>query len=225
MALTMTTAIVFFLTSMNTNSFEIVAFYVILWVLFLVVLKWHEDYYPNRSGDIVAYDYEMDSSRLPYLIGGLLMLLVINIFVVALGGGIEFHSVFYIPRPSALLALNLPPIVSVLGDILFNITCVASMEEGLKLIAMLTQFRYYRYVLGWDKTKATAVSVVTASGFWSILHLFLSYTGPLAYWYTLGAFLSGIALFFVLKQSRNLLAVILCHGGYNALLILSQLVK
>jgi len=153
--------------------------------------------------------------HLPWLFGSLAAIAAINILLVSgLRGAIRFSAI-YVPRPSlAQVPGTLSGPATVLDDILYNFFLVAQAEESVKLMAILALYR---------KTGNALVSAGLPIGIWAVFHAYLAYLGQGMDILLLAAFISGIALFIALKQTKSILNLVISHGLWNSIVVLSSL--
>jgi membrane protease YdiL (CAAX protease family) len=185
--------------------------YLLIWVMSLILLLWLRLYHGER-GDLTDYDENLRRDHLPILLGSVFALLVVNSLAVS---GL-LRSVLYIPRPGLALNLNQLSLASLVDDLLYNFVLVAPAEESVKLMGMLTLYR---------KTGNTALSVGLPVGVWAVLHAYQAYVGEMMPALVLGAFVSGLVLFAVLKYTSSLENAMIAHGLYNSVVILSSLLR
>lgn len=183
--------------------------YLLMWIMSLVLLLWLRLYH-GEKGDLTDYDENLRREHLPLLLGSVVALIVIN--SIAVGG--FFRNALYIPRPGLALNLNQLNLASLVDDLLYNFVLVGPAEESMKLMGMLTLYQ---------KTKNAALSVGLPVGVWAILHAYQTYVGELMPALVLGAFVSGLVLFAVLKYTDSLENAIIAHGLYNSVIVLSSL--
>lgn len=157
-----------------------------------------EEYYQNLS-----------LAGLLYVIASVAGMLAVSTFFVGILGA----SVLYFPTVFATLSTvggASSIFTSILGEMVYQFTAVATGEELLKFVAYTElKNRYQSMVL------AVAISV----GFWAGFHALQAYKNV---YYVIPAFICGLILLLLLEYTKSLIAPIIAHGAYNTLCILSQ---
>jgi membrane protease YdiL (CAAX protease family) len=191
--------------------------YLIIWIMSLILLLWLR-FYGGERGDIVDYDENLQRSDLLKIFGAVVAMVVVASVLVSCYSG-YVRSAIYVPRPGLALDLGQSGLgqlnaASVVDDLLYNMVLVAPAEESMKLVGILALYR---------KTGNEFVSVVLPVGFWASIHTYQAYTGAAA-WVLVSvssAFISGLILFWVLKDTRSLLNAQVSHASYNGIVILA----
>jgi len=120
-----------------------------------------------------------------------------------------------VPRPSLTQAPGIFGSSTVLDDVLYNFFLVSQAEESVKLMAILALYR---------KTKNEILSAGLPIGAWAIFHAYMAYVGQGMDMFLIAAFLSGIVLYVVLRQTKSLLNAVIAHGIFDTIVILSSLI-
>lgn len=188
-------------------------FYVLTWLISLIMLLFIQVYHGHPSPtDVTDYDENLRRKHLPWLLGGVIAMLMISSIMVA--GYTE--SSLYVPRPGAVLSTTPLSTESLMDDVLYNFVLVAPAEETLKLMVILAIFL---------KIKNLLISVGFPVGVWATFHAYFAYSGPLMPVLVFSAFLSGIVLFLVLKKTGSLLNAITAHGSFNTTVIFASFIS
>jgi hypothetical protein len=103
--------------------------------------------------------------------------------------------------------------------ILTNFALVANSEETTKLIGHNALYLYLMSKYPESPKMATGLSVLAPITFWSLLHAYIAYTGPLIWQLVLAAWVAGMIIFAVLWKTQSLLAAITVHGSYNVIVV------
>jgi membrane protease YdiL (CAAX protease family) len=125
--------------------------------------------------------------------------------------GIVGRSVLYYPTVFTSLATiggASSIFTSLLGEMVYQFTAVATGEELLKFAAY-TELK--------NRYKSTVLAVAISVGFWAGFHALQAYKDV---YYVLPAFLCGLLLLFLLETTKSLIAPIIAHGSYNTLCLL-----
>jgi membrane protease YdiL (CAAX protease family) len=193
-------------------------FFFIIWVGSILGLLYIQ--YENRGLLNLDFKKSLSSITLDKLTLGILgvegVALLISVF--AKNVNMSFMSM-YVPQ----FSLNFPTLSwRFYDDILFNIGPVATAEESLKALAIIIMWSKYG-----NTQNGRAFSFLVPIGFWALLHGYQSYVsyGPTVMWLLiLGAFLSGLVMYWVWRKTDSLLVAILVHGAHNAMVILAPLI-
>lgn len=195
-------------------------FYAVLTVLFLVILVWLRQYHnEHHFKGLVDYDENLHFQSFLWIGAGIMGAFVAASLVVAYlpVAGQKISSVIWVPVHQA--QLTFPGTAFALSafwsDILFQLVLVAPAEELCKLVLSLALYIKLRGTF--SHGTAAVASIAIPIFFWSMLHVYRAYTGPLQVSYLVAAFIGGLVFFAVMKTTRSLLAAILTHFGYNAL--------
>lgn len=188
-----------------------VEFFIIVWLVSfigLIALKlWAPE--PSRH-EIVDYDENLTWSTLDRIVLGLL-LVEMTAVLFGLLAGLELSAMLWVPSLS----------LKWYDDLLFNIGLVATAEESAKVLAI----KALQMRLG-DTAEGRVFSVAMPIAFWSILHGYHSYAvyGSDMWLLIASAFISGLIMYWVLKETRSIMSCYLIHGIHNALVILGSAV-
>jgi len=207
----------FFLSTQGTSLATATTIYAIMWLMSLVILAMLRVYggRSGQEGDLVDYDENVGRAHLPWLIGSVAVIAIIGgLAAAAVSRGITV-GLLYVPRPSLAQAQGLFGTASVLDDVLYNFFLVAQAEESVKLMAILTLYR---------KTRNELVSTGLPIGIWAIFHAYMAYVGQGMDMFLIAAFVSGIVLYIILRQTKSLLNAVIAHGIYDTIVILVSLI-
>jgi hypothetical protein len=192
-----------------------VIFYTILlslnWIALILIFMHYQD-----TRNLVNYVENLSSKD-----GIMILLAIIGVFV--------FAAV--ISRPWTTTAIYVPTFAQINLDfvhfditlfimtVLTNFALVANSEETTKLVGHNALYLYLasRYPEN-DKYNKWA-SVLAPISFWSVLHAYVAYVGPLVWQLVLAAWAAGMIIFAVLYKTQSLLAAVTVHGTYNVIVI------
>jgi membrane protease YdiL (CAAX protease family) len=156
-----------------------------------------------------AYYENLDLMGLLYVVVAVAGMLVVSTFFVGILGA----SVLYFPTVFATLSTvggASSIFTSILGEMVYQFTAVATGEELLKFVAY-TELR--------NRYKSLVLAVALSVGFWAGFHALQAYKNV---YYVVPAFVCGLILLFLLEHTKSLIAPIIAHGSYNTLCILAQ---
>ena len=185
-----------------------VEFFIIVWLVSFIGLIALRMWVPEPSrAEVVDYDENLSWQHLDRIILGLLLVEMTAIAVNLLGSAAV--TAMWIPS----LSLNW------YDDLLFNIGLVATAEESAKVLAI----KALQMRLG-DTPEGRAFSVAMPIAFWAVLHGYHSYAvyGSEMWLLIAAAFISGLIMYWVLRETRSIMSCYIIHGAYNALVILTQ---
>jgi hypothetical protein len=192
-----------------------VIFYTILlslnWIALILIFMHYKD-----TRNLVNYVENLSGKD-----GITILLAIIGVFVFAA----------IISRPWTTTAIYVPTFAQIDLDfvhfdftifimtVLTNFALVANSEETTKLIGHNALYLYLssRYP-EYDKYDKWA-SVLAPVTFWSTLHAYVAYVGPLVWQLVLAAWVAGLIIFAVLWKTQSLLAAVTVHGTYNVIVI------
>lgn len=200
-----------------------VEFFITVWLAsfaVLIALK----LWAHERGENVTLDFDDNIQRwhLDYIVVGLFGVEIIALATAILASQTETLSqqlpfmVMYVPRLSTASAG-----FSFYDDILFNFGLVASAEELSKLVTQ----RLLYYKLG-NTPNGQKMSILAPILFWSMLHGYKSYTiyGELAMWVLIiGAFFSGIVMYWAWKETENYLVATIIHSIHNSIVVITPI--
>jgi len=201
------------LSTQGTSEYSVVIFYVIILAMNLIALILLYLY-----GDIkqfVEYNENMAPSAFVWVLGGLIAVFFVAVIITS---QYKTTSIF-VPNftISGIAAVGL---TSIMWSVLYNVGLVANAEETTKLVGINAIYMYLNDNFeGLGETTIKAIAVGVPVGFWALLHAYVAYVGPLMWPLVASAFVAGIILFVVMYKTRSLLAAILVHGLYNALVL------
>ncbi len=207
--------IVHFLLKTSGTSLEIVTqIYALMWVMSLIILMMLRVYGGpgGQIGDAVDYDENIQRSHLPWLIGSIAVIAIVNgLAASAVSQGLRLSS--YVVRPSlAQAAGTFTGTATILDDVLYNFFLVAQAEETVKVMATLAIYR---------KTRNLWLSAGLPIGVWAAFHGYLAYIGGGMDVFLISAFISGVILFVVLLKTKSLINAVISHGAWNCIVLLS----
>lgn len=189
-----------------------VSFFTTLWIVSVLGIVMIKAWMRREAwSDLVDFDENLRHEHLTYMLGGLVAILVIS---AVFGAIAEFAGgVLWVPEPSKY-GLETYGVGDVVDDILFNIGVVSTAEETLKLVCTIAL---------WLKLKTHPygkwIATYTPIAVWALLHTYRAYVGPGWWAYTIGAFCSGVVMFYTLKKTKSILNPVIQHGLYNSLAI------
>lgn len=129
------------------------------------------------------------------------MIAVGSIFVGVFGASVLYYPTVFSALATAGGASSI--FTSILGEMVYQFTAVATGEELLKFVAYTElKNRYQSLVL------AVAISV----GFWAGFHALQAYQNV---YYVIPAFICGLILLWLLENTKSLIAPVIAHGLYN----------
>jgi membrane protease YdiL (CAAX protease family) len=205
-------AVIHFLLKTKDTLLEAATwFYAMTWIISLVMLLWMQVYHGQPSPrDVTDYDENLSRNHLPWLFGGVAAVVIVSSVLVA---GFT-RSALYVPRPSAVLSSVPLSSAALIDDLLYNFVLVAPAEETMKLMGIMALYQ---------KTRNEWISVAVPVGIWAGLHGYFAYVGGLMPVLIFSAFLSGLVLYVVMRQTGSLLNAVLAHAAFNSLIVLSSL--
>jgi membrane protease YdiL (CAAX protease family) len=189
-------------------------FYLSLLLISLVVTVWFRLYY-KEPDQLIDYDENLTLYSLSLIMAGALGIVVVG----SIWLGAFSKSLIYVPTYKIELTIGTLQLGSFFNNILFQLVLVAPSEEVTKLVTHLSFYIWLRDKF--SKNFAKAVSIGAPIGFWALLHTYQnpSYMGSNMWVAVSGAFLGGLIIFAVMHYTKSLLAAILTHFTYNAIII------
>jgi membrane protease YdiL (CAAX protease family) len=172
--------------------------------------QYHQE---HEYSKLLDYDENLQFESFLWVGAGILGTYLVASFIV----NQIVHSVIWVPMHSLELTYIGFQLSGFWNDILFQIVLVAPAEELCKLDLHMAFFMRLKTSLSQDLARALSIGVPI--GFWSLLHVYRAYTGPLMFQLLLAAFLGGLIIFAVMYKTKSLLAAILTHSFYNCLII------
>ncbi len=197
----------YYTKTQDTPAQGYVEFFIIVWLVSFIGLIALKLWVPERQPEVVDYDENLTWQHLDRIILGLLLVELTAIAVNLLGS-------------AAVTAMWIPSLsLKWYDDILFNIGLVATAEESAKVLAI----KALKLRLG-DTAEGRAFSVSMPIAFWAVLHGYHAYAiyGEQMWLLIAAAFISGLIMYWVLKETRCIMSCYIIHGAYNALIILAQ---
>jgi membrane protease YdiL (CAAX protease family) len=154
-----------------------------------------------------GYYQNLNLYGLFFTLGAVVSMIAVSSFFVGILGA----SVLYFPTVFATLksvggASSI--FTSLLGEMVYQFTAVATGEELLKFVAY-TELK--------DRYKSTVLAVAISVGFWAGFHALQAYRNL---YYIIPAFICGVILIMLLEYTKSILAPIIAHGLYNTTSIL-----
>jgi hypothetical protein len=202
-------------SSGDTAAQTQVIFYTILlalnWIALILVYIMYTD-----TRNLVNYMENLEHTDFLYII-----LAIIGVFMFAA----------MISRPWKTTAIYVPSFAQMnlsfanfdfgvfIMAILTNFALVANSEETTKLVGHNTIYLYLISKYPESLKMATYVSVLAPITFWSLLHAYVAYIGPLVWQLVGAAWVAGLIIFAVLWKTHSLLAAITVHGSYNVIVV------
>ena len=199
---------------------SIVEFFLYVWLASFAVLVALKVYAREGRRETLDFDENLKRWHFDYIIVGLFL-----VEIIALASSMIAVKVQDLP----FMAMWVPTLglsslsFAYYDDVLLNVGLVATAEELSKVVA---QRLLYMKISG--SALGRQFSVLVPIIFWAMLHGYKSYAiyGEAAMWVLItGAFLSGIVMYWVWKQTGNILAAIWVHGAHNSIVILSPVLK
>jgi len=192
-----------------------VIFYTILlslnWIALILIFVHYQD-----TRNLVNYVENLSGKD-----GITILLAIIGVFV--------FAAV--ISRPWTTTAIYVPTFAQMNLDfvhfdvtlfimtVLTNFALVANSEETTKLVGHNALYIYLASRYPENDKYNKWVSVLAPISFWSVLHAYVAYLGPLIWQLVLAAWVAGIIIFAILWKTQSLLAAITVHGTYNVIVV------
>jgi membrane protease YdiL (CAAX protease family) len=191
-------------------------FYVSLLLVSLVVIVALRTYNGHGKGTFLVYDENLNLEKLVIAVGGALGCLAIaSLFTSAF-----IHSILFVPMTKLGVTYGGFTLPAFWTDILFTLVLVVAAEECTKLVIILALHGWLKDRFGATMSKWTAVGV--AVGGWALLHTYSNpetYGGANGWVYLAAAFVCGLVMFLVLSYTHSLLASMIVHLVYNAVVI------
>ena len=197
----------------GTPTHEWVGFFTTLWIISMLGIVMIKAWIRRETWTgLVDFDENLSHSHLTPMLMGLLAILLISAVFGAIAGVAE-RGVLWVPEPSKY-GLETYGIGDMMDDVLFNIGVVSTAEESLKIvftIALWLKLKTHPY--------GKQIATYTPIAVWALLHTYRAYVGPGWWAYTIGAFCSGVVMFYTLKKTKSILNPVIQHGLYNSLAI------
>jgi len=214
------TAIHYYTKTQGTPQEGLVTFFIIVWLASFLVLLALKVYAREGRTEIVDYDENLQRWHLDYIIAGLLGVELVAFAFSFLAGQVTTVRATTVPFSS----LWVPQMMSLrfYDDILFNLGLVATAEESSKILAI----KAFTMKLG-DTRNGRIFSVFAPVMFWALLHGYQSYVGygEAVMWLMItSAFISGLIMYYAVRETKNIIGAFIIHGLHNALVILSTLI-
>lgn len=167
---------------------------------------------PDGGGFPIDWDEDLDRRGLAECFLAALGIFLVSMFFTGVFG----QAVLYVPEAKALGILETGASLTnqILNEVLYQTFIVAAAEESMKLSAMVGLTLQFRHSANqFLRSRSREVAAVLVIGIWAFLHAMIAYQNI---YMTLAAFLAGIVLFYLLLRTKSLLAVIVAHSSYNA---------
>lgn len=192
-----------------------VIFYTILlalnWISLILIYIFYKD-----TRNLVNYMENLNRDSFIYILVG-----IVAVFMFAAVISRPWHtSAIFVPTFAAMnFSLTNFDFYALIMAILVNFALVANSEETTKLIGHNALYLYLtsRYPERPDVIKYA--SVLAPITFWSLLHAYVAYIGPLIWQLVFAAWVAGMIIFAVLWKTRSLLAAVTIHGSYNVIVV------
>ena len=212
------TAIHYYTKTQGTPQEALITFFIIVWLSSFLALLALKVYAREGRSEIVDYDENLQRWHLDYIIAGLLGVELVAFAFSFLAGQVTTVRATVVPFSSMWV-----PQMSLrfYDDILFNLGLVATAEESSKILAI----KAFSMKLG-DTRNGRILSVFGPVAFWALLHGYNSYVGygEAVMWLMItSAFISGLIMYYAVKETKNILVAFIIHGLHNALVVLSML--
>jgi membrane protease YdiL (CAAX protease family) len=190
------------------------AFYASMLVIFLVMLIWLRQYHGEHEyAKLVDYDENLTFDSFLWIGAAILGTYTMASLIVSQ----LTKSVIWVPTHGLDMTYIGFQLSGFWNDILFQLVLVAPSEELCKLCLHLA---FYMKLKGsFSDGVARALSIGAPIFFWATLHCYRAYTGALMPQLLLAAFIGGLIIFAAMYKTRSLMAAILTHFGYNAIII------
>ena len=215
------TAVHYYTKTQGTAQEGLITFFIIVWLASFLVLLALKVYAQEGSSEIVDYDENLQRWHLDYIIGGLLGVELVAIFFSFLAGQVAQVPMAAVGVPFSSMVV---PQMSLrfYDDILFNFGLVATAEESSKILAI----KAFSMKLGGTRN-GRIISVFGPVAFWALLHGYNSYVGygEVVMWLMIAsAFISGLIMYYAVRETKSILVAFIIHGLHNAFVILSMLI-
>jgi len=224
------TAVHYYTKTQGTAQEGLITFFIIVWLSSFLVLLALKVYAREGRSEIVDYDENLQRWHIDYIIAGLLGVELVAFFfsflagqvtasqVNAVRGTIVPFSAMWVPQ----MSVGLPHMsLRFYDDILFNFGLVATAEESSKILAI----KAFNMKLGHTRN-GRILSIFGPVAFWALLHGYNSYVGygEAVMWLMItSAFISGLIMYYTVRETKNILVAFIIHGLHNALVVLSML--
>jgi len=214
------TAVHYYTKTQGTAQEGLITFFIIVWLASFLVLLALKVYAREGSSEIVDYDENLQRWHLDYIIGGLLGVELVAIFFSFIAGQVSQVQLSAIGVPFSSMVV---PQMSLrfYDDILFNMGLVATAEESSKILAI----KAFSMKLGGTRN-GRIISVFGPVAFWALLHGYNSYVGygEVVMWLMIAsAFISGLIMYYAVRETKSILVAFIIHGLHNAFVVLSML--
>ena len=153
------------------------------------------------------YYENLTLTGLLYVLATVFGMIAVSTFFVGIFGA----SVLYFPTVFQSLATiggATSVFTSILGELVYQFTAVATAEELLKFSAY-TEIK--------ERYKSIALAIALAVGFWAGFHALQAYKNI---YYIIPAFICGVILIILLETTKCIIAPIIAHGLYNTVSVL-----
>lgn len=167
------------------------------------------------------YDDDLTSSKLLYVLGGLVATFVISIVMVQ-----SFtRSSIWVPQPQQTLAVAGMNLSAVINDLFYQLALVANSEETMVL--SLQQVMHKKFATSFSskyRYLVAPLAVVLPRMGWGTLHAYVAYVGSLQWILVASAIISGIVISYMAynKNVKSFLAALLIHFGFNAIVVVTS---
>ncbi len=217
------TAVHYYTKTQGTPQEGLITFFIIVWLSSFLVLLALKVYAREGRSEIVDYDENLQRWHIDYIIAGLLGVELVAFAFSFLAGQVTTVRAATVPFSAMWVPqMSLGPMgLRFYDDILFNFGLVATAEESSKILAI----KAFSMKLGGTRN-GRILSVFGPVAFWALLHGYNSYVGygEMVMWLMiLSAFISGLIMYYAVKETKNILVVLIIHGLHNTLVILSTM--
>ena len=217
------TAVHYYTKTQGTHEEGLITFFIIVWLASFLVLLALKVYAREGRSEIVDYDENLQRWHLDYIIAGLLGVELVAFAFSFLAAQVTQGLVTPVSATMVPFSSMWVPQMSLrfYDDILFNLGLVATAEESSKILAI----KAFSMKLG-DTRNGRILSVFGPVAFWALLHGYNSYVGygEAVMWLMItSAFISGLIMYYTVRETKNILVAFIIHGLHNTLVVLSML--
>lgn len=194
-------------------------FFLGMLLIFLVMILWLRQYHQESDfATLVDYDENLHAESFMWIALGIIGAYTAAAFITSQLSTANLGNVLWIP--SHEVSFKIPgggfQLSPFWGDILFMLVLQVPAEELCKLALHVGFYMRLKPALGaqWAKVFSIGAPIF----FWAMLHVYRAYTGPDMFKLLLAAFIGGLIIFAVMWKTKSVLAAIIVHFGYNAVI-------
>ena len=192
-------------------------FYIVTWATSSIILL--ACWVRFKEQDQFDYDDPLHSSKLFYIVGGVIATFFISIVLVQS----YTRSSIWVPQPQQTLAISGLSLSSVVNDLFYQLALVSNSEETMVLASsQVIRKKLATSLPGAYQYLTVPLAVVLPRVGWGTLHAYVAYVGPLQWLLVASAIISGIVISYCAynRKVESFLVAVMIHFLFNASVVI-----